>query len=189
MDEDTLTVWLDTALLMLGGFVLMTILMITVVNQSAKAKISGERTPGNIIVEAQWQPKIDADVDLWVKAPGERAIGYSHMSGKYFNLLRDDLGNDLDYEVAYSRGMPDGEYIVDIHMYRAGAGVTFPLRVKVQASLRPNGQSVSRPLASTTVTLLHRGDEVTAFRFTLNHGKLAPGSINNLYKELRDARQ
>ena len=37
MDEETLTVWLDTALLMLGGFVLMTMLMMTVMNPPAKS--------------------------------------------------------------------------------------------------------------------------------------------------------
>ena len=35
MDEETLTVWLDTALLMLGGFILMTVLMLSVVNPPA----------------------------------------------------------------------------------------------------------------------------------------------------------
>jgi hypothetical protein len=188
MDEDTLTVWLDTALLMLGGFVLMTILMLTAVNRQAQAKVADEQAPGNIIVEAHWPPSIDADVDLWVQAPGDRPVGYSHMSGKYFNLLRDDLGGDLDYEVAYSRGNPAGEYVVNIHMYRAGADVTFPLSVQVAASLKTNGQPVARPLDNTTVKLVRQGDEITAFRFTLDrNGHLVPGSVNNLFKELRTA--
>jgi hypothetical protein len=37
MDEDTLTVWLDTALLMLGSFVLMTVLTLTVMSPPAKS--------------------------------------------------------------------------------------------------------------------------------------------------------
>ena len=37
MDEETLTVWLDTALLMLGGFILMTVLMLSLVNPPAKS--------------------------------------------------------------------------------------------------------------------------------------------------------
>jgi hypothetical protein len=40
-----------------------------------------------------------------------------------FNLLRDDLGKaqdltDNNYEVACSRGLPPGEYVVNVHMYR-----------------------------------------------------------------------
>ena len=46
MDEETLTVWLDTALLMLGGFILMTVLMLSVVNPPAKsAETVGEQSP------------------------------------------------------------------------------------------------------------------------------------------------
>ena len=47
MDEETLTVWLDTALLMLGGFVLMAVLMISVMNpptQSGPAPLSSRAT-------------------------------------------------------------------------------------------------------------------------------------------------
>ena len=51
MDEETLTVWLDTALLMLGGFVLMSVLMMTVVNPPTKSSESDNvQTPGNVIV-------------------------------------------------------------------------------------------------------------------------------------------
>jgi hypothetical protein len=121
MDEETLTVWLDTALLMLGGFVLMTMLMMTVMNPPAKAsETDGVTAPGNVTVEMQWPDKLDADVDLWVQAPGDVPVGYSNKSGKVFDLLRDDLGmaqdmTDSNHEVAYSRGAPAGEY-VNVHI-------------------------------------------------------------------------
>src|SRR6266702_2141726 len=140
MDEETLTVWLDTALLMLGGFVLMTMLMMTVMNPPAKAsETDGVTAPGNVIVEIQWPDKLDADVDLWVQAPGDVPVGYSNKSGRVFNLLRDALGQaqdmtDLNYEIAYSRGTPAGEYIVNVHMYR-GIGVTYPIPVKVNITV------------------------------------------------------
>src|SRR5438132_1455306 len=121
MDKETLTVWLDTALLMLGGFVLMTVLMMTVMNPPARSsETGGLKPPGNVMVEIKWPDKVNADVDLWVEAPGERPVGYSNKSGRVFNLLRDDLGEDCaiantivcNYEIAYSRGHPPGEYIV-----------------------------------------------------------------------------
>src|SRR6185295_18307035 len=75
MDEETLTVWLDTALLMLGGFVLMTVLMMTVMNPPAKSSDARDvAAPGNVIIEAQWPDTTDADVDLWVEGPGDRPI-------------------------------------------------------------------------------------------------------------------
>jgi hypothetical protein len=193
MDEETLTVWLDTALLMLGGFILMTVLLIAVVNPPAKSSEStGEPAPGNVIIEAQWADQLDADVDLWVQGPGDAAVGYSNKSGRLFNLLRDDLGKaqdmtDFNYEVAYSRGTPAGEYVVNIHMYRS-VGVSYPVTVKVVASLRQDAGSSSQQLVSTTVQLRHENQELTALRFRLDaKGALVADSVNNLFKELRVA--
>src|SRR5262245_11492831 len=193
MDEETLTVWLDTALLMLGGFILMTVLMLSVVNPPAQsAETVGEQSPGNVIIEAQWADPLDADVDLWVAAPGDRPVGYSNKNGAVFNLLRDDLGKvqditDYNYEVAYSRGMPAGEYIANVHMYR-GINVTYPVEVKLVATLKSGPNEVAQRLITTTVRLKHENDQVTAFRFTLDkNGHLRPGSTNTLYKDLRTA--
>src|SRR5262245_5290874 len=195
MDEETLTVWLDTALLMLGGFILMTVLMMTVINPKAQsAETSGEQSPGSIIVEAQWADDLDADVDLWVSAPGDRPVGYSNKSGVVFNLLRDDLGRyqdmtDYNYEVAYSRGMPAGEYVANVHLYR-GFQVTYPIDVKLVAMVKPEPNDTARELAVTTVQLRHGNDQVTAFRFRLDSdGALVPGSLNTVFKELRVAGQ
>ena len=180
---------------MLGGFILMTVLMLSVVNPPAKsAETAGDKAPGNVIVEAQWADSLDADVDLWVQAPGDKPVGYSNKSGAIFNLLRDDLGKadditDHNYEVAYSRGMPGGEYIANVHMYR-GIGVTYPIEVKVVASVKPTPQDTAQQVVATTVQLTHENDQVTAFRFTLdNRGHLVAGSINNVYRELRVATQ
>jgi len=195
MDEETLTVWLDTALLMLGGFILTTVLMMSVVNPPAKSADSeGDKSPGNVVVEAQWGDKLDADVDLWVAAPGDRPVGYSNKSGQIFSLLRDDLGKsqdvtDFNYEIAYSRGMPSGEYVVNVHLYRA-IGASFPIDVKLVASVRADEEGKSRQLVTTTVRLLRLNDQVTAFRFNLDSGgNLVPGSVNSLFKELRVASQ
>jgi hypothetical protein len=195
MDEETLTVWLDTALLMLGGFILMTVLMLSVVNPPAQsAETTGEQSPGNVIVEAQWADALDADVDLWVAAPGDRPVGYSNKSGAIFNLLRDDLGKvrdftDYNYEVAYSRGMPAGEYVANVHMYR-GVSVTYPVEVKLVATLKSNPNEVAHRLVTTTVQLRHENDQVTAFRFQLDrNGQVVAGSMNTLYKDLRTASQ
>lgn len=193
MDEETLTVWLDTALLMLGGFVLMTVLMMTVMNPPAKSsEAEGVAAPGNVIIEAQWPDELDADVDLWVEGPGDRPVGYSNKGGRLFNLLRDDLGRaqdltDYNYEVAYSRGAPAGEYVVSLHMYR-GIGVTYPVTVKIVTSAKKNADDPATRLVTTTVELHRENQEVTALRFRLDsEGRLLSGSVNSLFKELRVA--
>ncbi len=193
MDEETLTVWLDTALLMLGGFVLMTILMMTVMNPPAKSsEADGLKPPGNVIVQIQWPDKLDADVDLWVKAPGDVPVGYSNKSGRSFDLLRDDLGtpkdlSDLNYEIAYSRGLAPGEYIVNVHMYRA-LGVAFPIPVKVNVTVNKDPAKSTAPLLTTSIDLRKLNQEVTAFRFQIDSkGELVRESVNNLNKGLRVA--
>ena len=194
MDEETLTVWQDTALLMLGGFVLMTVLMMTVMNPPAKSsEPEGVQPPGNVIVEVQWPDDLDADVDLWLQAPGDAPVGYSNKSGRVFNLLRDDLGKaqdmtNVNYEIAYSRGMPPGEYVVNVHMYR-GVGVAYPIPVKVNVRVNRAGKTTAAtPLLTTDVDLRKPNEEVTALRFRLeSDGELVSGSVNSLSKGLRVA--
>jgi hypothetical protein len=193
MDEETLTVWLDTALLMLGGFVLMAVLMMSVMNPPTQSSESDNvLAPGNVIVEAQWADKLDADVDLWVQAPGDVPVGYSNKGGQVFNLLRDDLGRDrditdLNYEVAYTRGTPAGEYVINLHMYR-GRGVAYPLAAKIVASVKQGPAGAAKQLVATTVQLRKEGQELTALRFRLDSdGSLVAGSVNSLFKPLRAA--
>lgn len=193
MDEETLTVWLDTALLMLGGFVLMSVLMMSVMNPPATSSESDNvLAPGNVIIEAQWADKLDADVDLWVQAPGDVPVGYSNKSGRIFNLLRDDLGRarditDLNYEVAYTRGTPNGEYIVNLHMYRGRDG-SYPIAVEIVASVKNDPAGAAKQLIATTVQLRKEGQELTALRFRLDpDGRLVAGSVNSLFKPLRVA--
>jgi hypothetical protein len=193
MDEETLTVWLDTALLMLGGFVLMSVLMMTVMNPPTKSSESDNvQAPGNVIIEVQWADKLDADVDLWVQAPGDVPVGYSNKSGRIFNLLRDDLGRrhditDYNYEVAYTRGAPGGEYVVNLHMYR-GRSLSYPIAVKVVASAKGDSNRAAKPLVETMVELRKEGQELTALRFRLDaQGDLVAGSVNSLFKPLRVA--
>jgi hypothetical protein len=75
-------------------------------------------------------------------------VGYSNKSGKVFDLLRDDLGmaqdmTDSNHEVAYSRGAPAGEYVVNVHMYR-GVNVTYPIPVKVIVMVKRDRTSSQR---------------------------------------------
>ncbi|HEY7688586.1 MAG TPA: hypothetical protein VH835_07820 [Dongiaceae bacterium] len=191
-EEDTGTVFRDTIMLALAGFVSVVVLLLPHINPKAKEAEAGVTAPGNVIIEAQWADGLDADVDLWVRAPGDRPVGYSNKAGKIFNLLRDDLGKPLDitnlnYEVAYTRGTPAGDYVINLHLYRALVQST-PVDVRVVASVRKNPSSDSTPLVTTTVPLKKVGQELTAIRFKLDaKGGLVPGSLNSIYKPLRAA--
>lgn len=190
--EDDGTVFRDLVMLTLLGFVTMVVLMLP----HLAPPTAGEETmaaPGNLIVEARWPDEVDVDVDLWVRAPGDRAVGYSNSSGQVFDLLRDDLGFErddtgLNYEFAFSRGAPAGEYIVNVHLYSNRAlAQTVPVTVQVSLSPKPNTAPLS--IASRSLLLHHAGHEVTVVRFTLDDGgRLLSGSVNDFPTSLKSAR-
>jgi hypothetical protein len=191
-EDDSGTVFRDTIMLALAGFVAIVILVLPFINPEAKQSEDGDRAPGNVVIEIQWPDGLDADVDLWVQAPNDNPVGYSNKGGDFFNLLRDDLGKisdvtDLNYEIAYSRGIPAGEYAVNIHMYRGGSA-TYPVPVKVIASVKSSPEESTRQLLTTTVMLHKENEEITAFRFKLDaEANLVRGSVHSLQKPLRTA--
>ncbi|MCH8002658.1 MAG: hypothetical protein IIA34_13505 [Proteobacteria bacterium] len=191
-DDGGNTVFRDVIFLALAGFVTMVLLLLPHLNPPATAE-EGTPAPGNVIVEISWPEKIDADVDLWVQAPGDVAVGYSNKGGLIFNLLRDDLGGQADvteinYEVSYSRGVPEGEYTVNVHLYRDMSG-QLPLPVTVSVSVKAAPNLAAKRILTTKLKLDHQGQEVTAFRFTLDgDGRLVAGSVHDLPKPLRAAK-
>jgi hypothetical protein len=195
-DEDVNgTVFRDVITLALCGFVAVVILLLPHLNPKQEAQAAVASTvPGNVMVEARWADELDTDVDLWVQAPGDVPVGYSNKSGLIFNLLRDDLGRNADptqlnYEVSYSRGVPPGEYAINLHMYRNKSKVS-PVKVTVVTSVkRPNAESAKQILTSS-VDLMVENQETTVYRFKLTEaGELVPGSVNSLPKPLRKWRQ
>ncbi len=192
-DDSGATVFRDVILLALAGFVTVVILLLPHLNPRGKAEETS-KSPGNVIVEARWPDDLDTDVDLWVEAPGDVPVGYSNKGGAVFNLLRDDLGHtsditQLNYESSYSRGIPDGEYTVNLHLY-SNRVKSFPVPVAIAVSVRSGPDHSARQILSTTVELVHDGQELTAFRFELDeNGYLVPGSVHDLPRALRAAKK
>ena len=183
-------VWRDFTLLLVLGFVAMVLILLPFVQPPGKED-DGAPPPGNVIVQVFW-PEGNIDVDTWIMGPGEtRPVGYSNKSGKLFNLLRDDLGNPdpaRNFENAYSRGTPTGEYIVNVHCYRCPV---VPITVEVEVSINDAkpGKASLRKLVSTRVELTRNGHERTVVRFLLDDdAKLVPNSVNQVQRELRAMR-
>ncbi|MDO8407894.1 MAG: hypothetical protein Q7S95_01510 [bacterium] len=156
-----------------------------------KEKEEAAMPSGNVCVEISLE-KGDYDVDLWVKAPGDVQVGYSNLASRYFNLLRDDLGNpdpELNFEIACTRGIPAGEYVANIHWYASrGTAKDMPVHadVRVTPSLADSGKGSQKVILETDATLAFVGEELTLFRFTLtDKGALVPGSVNSLFTPLR----
>ena len=187
--SDDGTVFRDVIMLALLGFVTIVILILPHLNPPVEAR-EPTRRPGNVVVEVRWSDRLDTDVDLWVEAPGDVPVGYSNKGGRVFNLLRDDLGSSgdatgLNFEIAYSRGIPAGDYTVNLHLYRDHAG-RLPVRAIVVVSIKKDAASPMRTIARQELELVRVGEERTVVRFSLDDsGELVPGSVHDLPRDLR----
>lgn len=186
-DETTDTVFRDVILLTLVGFVAMVIMLLPHITKKEEDS-EDHKAPGNVIVELHWPSEMNVDVDLWVKGPKSTPVGFWNQGNDVFNLLRDDLGTEGDatnenYEISYSRGIPPGEYIVNVHMYGiVPTGLVVPAKVVV--SVRSKYES-ARQILTSTVELRQRNQEETAFRFRLTaEGDLVEGSVSTLRRPL-----
>ena len=190
-DESGATVFRDVIMLALAGFVMLVLLLLPHLNPRAIPQDPTPR-PGNVMVELRWPDELNVDVDLWVQAPGDVPVGYSNQGSAIFNLLRDDLGHindatDLNYEFSYSRGVPAGEYTVNLHLYRNLANV-YPVPAVVAVSVKNSPNLPAQQILLTKLNLSHEDQELTALRFKLDEeGRLLSGSVHNLPRPLRAA--
>jgi hypothetical protein len=182
-EDGTDTVFRDVIMLALIGFVAMVIMLLPHISKE-KQETQDTNAPGNVIVEMHWPSDIASDVDLWVKAPTEGPVGFWNQGGEVFNLLRDDLGaigdaTNENYEVSYSRGIPSGEYVVNVHLYSPPPkGRSIPVKVVVSVK-RPREEA--QQILETTIELRRYNQEETAFRFRLTeYGDLVDGSVSTL---------
>lgn len=159
-------------------FAAMAVLAIISARQAAKAGVR----PGGLVIQMRWEKSSNSDVDLWVKAPEDHPVGYSHPSDDHCNLLRDDLGRALDpqsrnEEMVVCRGVAAGEWIVDTMLYHSYDRV-LPIRVHVTVLQLGSAET---QILDRTVRLAHEGQQITVFRFRLDRrGKYVPGSENEL---------
>lgn len=190
--SDDGTVFRDVIMLALLGFVTLVVLLLPHLNPPVET-VEDISAPGSVVVELRWPDEVDADVDLWVRAPGDDAVGYSFKGGRVFNLLRDDLGqvNDpgkLNYEVAYSRGRPAGEYVVNLHLY-SNKSREFPVEAELYVGLKKLSSAGISRISYKKLVLREIGHELTALRFKLDEdGDLIFSSLHDVPLSLRGGR-
>ena len=188
--EESNVVFRDIILLTLTGFISMVVLLVPFINPPTE-KVDSSSPPGNVIVELFWDNERDVDIDLWVKAPGDIPVGYSNQGGLFFNLLRDDLGKYKDntpvnYEVSYSRGISEGIYAVNLHLYREDKSPFQPIVAKLVISIINPDTKARKQILKSEKLLKDVGAEITIFQFALDKkGNLDKDSINNNFVKLR----
>src|ERR1700694_338397 len=142
----------DMLFLLVFAYLVIGAIALAHVAKNDQEQSRGQTPPGNVIVEMFWDKAIDADVDLWVQAPGDVPVGYSNKSGRVFNLVRDDLGkgsdpNSMNYEVAYGRRHWAGEYEGNAMLYRA-RDHKYPIGAQIKVLLQKQQGQVHQALQS-----------------------------------------
>ena len=125
--------YIDLLFALVGGF--MALASLAVLAKTTPQESGTE--VGNLTVEMQWPTGSQSDIDLWVQPPGDKPIGYSRKTGKFCDLVRDDLGAMQDtasraMEIVACRNAPAGEYVINVHAYALRDQGAIPVRVFVK---------------------------------------------------------
>ncbi len=165
------------------------VLLLVLVVQPHKPKMLSEPVVelfAPLIVGARWPDKYRADVDLWVKGPSDKPVGYSRKVGTYSNLWQDERGGSNmpeRYELIRFHQALDGEYVVNIHLYSNTGGYDrLPVDVAVWSRTSARGYD---KLWEGRVQFSETKEELTVVRFVLREEVLVPGSVHNTQVALR----
>ena len=173
------------------GLAFLFLLAFILMNPIAKEKDIEEKS--DFIIVMTWDDESGDDIDLWVRDPLGNILSFRNRGVGVMHLDRDDLGlsNDkvmgadgkIEYvyrnkEVASLRGYHAGTYLVNVHVYNKKRWKDNKMRrsnVKVELiKLNPYQE-----VAQAEFVAVGRGQEFTAFRFTLN----ADGEVTKVDNE------
>ena len=173
------------------GLAFLFLLAFILMNPIAKEKDVEEKS--DFIIVMTWDDESGDDIDLWVRDPLGNILSFRNRGVGFMHLDRDDLGLSNDKvmgadgktkyvyrnkEVASLRGYHVGTYLVNAHVYNKKRWKDNKMRrsnIKIELiKLNP-----FREVAQAEFVAIGRGQEFTAFRFTLN----ADGEVTKVDNE------
>ena len=101
------TLFRDVLSLALLGFLAVIVLLLPHIAPEGVKKVADAPAPGNVVVEITWPDEMDADVDLWVRAPGDVPVGYSNKGGSSSGSGDSDSGSSSSSSGSSSSGSKD----------------------------------------------------------------------------------
>jgi hypothetical protein len=174
--------------------VLLKLSLLAINVESAESTQRRLKSSALFLIKVVWPGESDDDVDTYVSDPLSHLVFFKRLQDGLMNLDRDDTGSSSnlitlpDGRVAKSayneeqveiRGLIEGEYIINVHLYRKSA----PTPTKVIVTLYKVAEGEDMQIHERVLTLARQPQEVTAFRFTLTKsGEVA--DINELPKSL-----
>ncbi len=179
--EDAMAVVFRDLLLLLALLMLTLVVLIIPLIRIKTETSQPDKPAGDLLAEMTWDSASPADIDIWAQAPNGEKVGYSVPYGKIFNLVRDDLGRDVDfsglnYEFIFSRGIPDGRYRFSVVYYSDNGQGNKPEEVRV--SIRYRQGKLMMVVWEGVITLEYPGQEKPVVAFRMKDGKLVGGSLD-----------
>ena len=169
--------------------VLLKLSLLAINVESAESAQKRVKSNALFLIKVVWPGESDDDVDTYVSDPLAHLVFFKRLQDGLMNLDRDDTGSSSNMitlpdgravKSAYNeeqveiRGLIEGEYIVNVHMYRKASSA--PTKVIVTLYKVAEGEDVQ---VHERVLTLTEQQEKTAFRFTLTKsGEVA--DINEL---------
>lgn len=173
MNKSSITPFLDLIFCLLLIYVCIVMLLRITVKQEGTPAFQQNAI---YLIVLTWQG--NDDVDLWVRDPQGRLVGFNRREGgegSLFSLNRDNLGasqtevNDqgqvvtlVNEEIVAVRGTFPGEYACNSFLYTRRDTVPTKVTVKLMR-VKPHAELMSRE-----IVLTRNGDQHTHFRFTVD---------------------
>jgi hypothetical protein len=154
---------------------ILAVCLIKVANKTEDKKVD---IMGEYLISMRWPSESADDVDLYVRDPNEETVYYKAHERGLMNLDKDDRGKKTDTtqnqygeersveqneETVNIRGVLEGEYVINVHMWAKDSSEQTPVTISLT---RIRGKD--KVEKTVEVILTERGDEKTAFRFTLD---------------------
>jgi hypothetical protein len=154
------------------------LLRLSIVMINAEQQKNQLQNHAAFLVKINWAGESNDDVDLYVADPLNEIVYFRQKQIGLMSLDRDDTGHQqnmvtlpdgrvvqsqFNEEQVNIRGIVEGEYIVNVHMYRKSDNRP----TKVEVALFKSGGVDDIEVHKQVVTLSAERQEETAFRFTL----------------------
>jgi hypothetical protein len=154
------------------------LLRLSIVMANAEQQKNHQTTHAAFLVKINWPSESKDDVDLYVSDPLNQIVYFRQKQIGLMSLDRDDTGREqnmvtlpdgrvvqsqFNEEQVNIRGIVEGEYVVNLHMYRKSDD----LPTKVEVALFKSGAGGDMEIHKQMVSLTTEREEETAFRFTL----------------------
>ena len=188
---DFRTAFIDLLLNFMVSLVFIFVLASMLINVTKKQD-EGIKKNAQMIIQVDWNPDTDCDVDIWVRDPENNIVYFNQRDRGLMHIERDDLGfqNDLldlakefvtgkkvenkdNQEVWVLRGNVAGEFTFNLHLYGCrvefnsrgiGTIVNLPVSVKI-IKINPDYNTI----LEETVVIEKVWQEITVLNFTLDN--------------------